>query len=95
MVLAGISSGRVGPQQKVFIDGRGDVYERGGVLADYVHITHLKPASLAVLRGYGVKSCLVQRDEPLATLLSASPEWQRIYSDAQSALFTRRSGQVF
>lgn len=81
----------LGPQQKVFIDGRGDVYERGGVLADYVHITHLRPASLAVLRGYGVKSCLVQRDEPLATLLSASPEWQRIYSDAQSALFTRRS----
>jgi len=77
------------PEHKVFIDGRGDVYERGGVLADYLHMSHIGPGSLEVLKGYGVRSCLLQRDEPLATLLSASPEWQRIYLDNVSTLFVR------
>lgn len=78
-----------GPQHKVFIDGRGDVYERGGVLSDYLYISSIKPGALAVLDGYGVKSCLLERDEALTTLLSASPEWHRIYVDEVSALFVR------
>jgi hypothetical protein len=78
-----------GPQHKVFIDGRGDLYERGGVLSDYVHIADVKPEALTLLRHYGIQSCLVERDEALATLLSASPEWRRIYSDDVSALFVR------
>jgi hypothetical protein len=78
------------PEQKVFIDGRGDVFERGGVLSDYLHIANLKPGALAVLNGYGVQSCLLERDEALATALSVSPEWKRIYSDGVSALYVRR-----
>lgn len=75
--------------QKVFIDGRGDLYEHGGVLSDYMHITLAKPGALAVLEGYHVGSCLLQRDEPLSTILSASPSWKKIYSDNISALFVR------
>ena len=78
-----------GPQHKVFIDGRGDLYERGGLLSDYLHIAETKSEALILLRRYGIQSCLIERDEPLATLLSASPEWQRIYSDDRSALFVR------
>jgi hypothetical protein len=78
-----------GPEQKVFIDGRGDVYERGGVLADYLHISRLQPGALEVLRGHGINSCLLERDEPLATVLYASPEWKRVYFDHVSALFVR------
>jgi hypothetical protein len=78
-----------GPEQKVFIDGRGDVYERGGVLADYVHIADLKPGAFAVLRGYGIQSCLLKHDEALATVLSASPDWRRVYSDNLAAIFIR------
>ncbi len=80
----------VGPGQKDFIDGRADVFERGGVLADYMHITLLKPGALAVLRGYGVQSCLLVRDEPLATVLAVLPEWQRVYGDDLSVIFVRR-----
>jgi hypothetical protein len=76
-----------GPEHKVFIDGRGDVYERGGVFSDYLHISRLQPGALDVLRIYGIQSCLVARDEPLATLLSASPEWRRVYLDSTSALY--------
>jgi hypothetical protein len=59
------------------------------VFSDYLHISNLKPGALAVLNGYGVQSCLLERDEPLATLLSASPNWKRIYWDDVSALFVR------
>jgi hypothetical protein len=74
---------------KVFIDGRGDLYERGGVLSDYMHISRLKPGTLAVVKSYGVRSCLLERDEPLATLLSSVPGWKRVYADKLSALFVR------
>jgi hypothetical protein len=81
----------VGANQKVFVDGRADPYERGGVLADYFHITRLQPGALAVLRNYGIQSCLLEPDEPLATMLAALPEWQRVYSDKVSTLFVRRN----
>jgi len=78
-----------GPAHKVFIDGRGDVYERGGVLGDYLHIANLMPGALSVLDEYDIQSCLIQRDEALATALSSSPRWKRIYFDNVSALFVR------
>src|SRR5580704_2067103 len=77
--------------QKVFVDGRADPYERGGSLADYFYVTQLKPGALAVLHHYGIQSCLLGRDEPLVTLLTALPEWQRVYADKLSVLFVRRN----
>jgi hypothetical protein len=81
-----------GPEHRVFIDGRGDVYERGGVLADYLHIARLQPGALEVLRSYGVQSCLIERDEPLGTALSASRDWKRIYVDDVAAIYVRNGG---
>jgi hypothetical protein len=78
-----------GPEHKVFVDGRGDVYERGGLFADYIHIADVRPEALTLLDHYGIQSCLVQRDEALATLLSASPRWKRTYVDTVSALYVR------
>jgi hypothetical protein len=78
-----------GPQHKVFIDGRGDVYERGGVLADYVRIAGLKPDAFDLLRRYGIQSCLLKRDEALATALSKSPDWRRVYTDNLVGIFVR------
>jgi hypothetical protein len=78
-----------GPQRKVFIDGRGDLYERGGLFSDYLQIAGVTPSSLILLQHYGIQSCLVERSESLATLLSASPQWQRVYADDVSALFVR------
>lgn len=78
------------PEHRVFIDGRGELYERGGVFADYVEILNLKPRSLAVLKKYGIQSCLLWHDEPLATVLAALPDWQKTYSDGTSVIFVRR-----
>ena len=79
-----------GPQHKVFIDGRADVYERGGVFADYLHISRLEPGTISVLRGYGIRSCLIELSAPLGTLLAASPDWKKVYVDNVAALYVRK-----
>jgi hypothetical protein len=80
------------PEHKVFVDGRGDLYEHGGVLADYLYISTIKPGTLRVLQNYGIQSCLLDRDEALGTLLSASSEWKKVYFDSVSVLYVRKNG---
>ena len=80
-----------GPEHKVFLDGRSELYERAGVLADYLEIANVKPGAFATLQKYGFQSCLLQHDEALATVLAALPEWQKVYEDATSILFVRRN----
>ena len=81
-----------GPEHKVFMDGRGELYEPGGVLADYLEIADVKPGALSMLQQYGFQSCLLNHDEALATVLAALPEWQKVYEDETSILFVRGSG---
>jgi len=77
---------------KVFIDGRSDPYERGGAFSDYLFISHMKPGTASVLNAYGIQSCLIERDEPLATMLAVLPGWQKVYADNLSVLFVKRNG---
>jgi len=83
----------VSRERKTFIDGRADIFERSGVLADYLNIIQIKPAALGVLDHYGVQSCLLLKDEPLAIMLGSLPEWKRVYSDRTAALFVRQIGR--
>lgn len=78
-----------GDQHKVFIDGRGELYEHAGVLADYLHVAMIQPGVLGVLRNYGISSVLIGKDDPVATFLAALPEWKLIYADRVSAIFVR------
>jgi hypothetical protein len=82
------------PERKVFIDGRGDLYEVNGVFSDYLEVAQLKPAAFTVLQIYGIQSCLLNRQEPLATVLAAQPGWQRLYSDDVSVLYVRRTASA-
>jgi hypothetical protein len=54
----------------------------------------MKPGAMQVLNGYGIRSCLLQRDEPLSTVLASMPDWQKLYSDNVSALYVKRDGGV-
>lgn len=78
--------------RKVFVDGRADPYERGGVLGDYFGVARLEPSALAILRTYGIRSCLLERKEPLATVLGALPQWRQVYADNVAILFVRQDG---
>jgi hypothetical protein len=83
-----------GPEHKVFLDGRSEIYEPGGILSDYMYISRIEPGTLDVLNLYHIQYCLLSRDEPLATLLSGSPEWHRVYFDDVSAIFVRNPPTV-
>jgi hypothetical protein len=80
----------LGPEKKVFIDGRGELYEPGGVFNDYLQVAELKPGALSVLQRYEIRSCLIAKDEGLATVLAALSDWRKVYSDETSILFVRR-----
>jgi hypothetical protein len=83
------------PEQKVFIDGRGDLYEDGGAFSEYLEVSSLKPAAFTVLRAHRIQWCLLERKEPLATVLSAHPDWEQRYSDDVSVLFVRRNNAAW
>lgn len=82
----------VGTGHKVFIDGRADIYERGGVFSDYVQLFEVRPGSLSILDRYHIQSCLISPKESLTTVLTASPKWKRVYQDNTSVLFVRNTG---
>ena len=82
------------PKHKVFIDGRGDIYEQAGVFSDYMDVTQMRPDALAVLQSYRIDSCLVYQTDPLATLLSATPGWKKVYGDGVSIIFVRQPKQL-
>ena len=82
-----------GDEQKVFVDGRTEVYERVGVFQDQVALANLKPGSLAILEKYNIQSCMLVPGEPLAAVLSVLPGWRKVYDGADAVLFVRkRSG---
>lgn len=78
------------PRDTVFVDGRADLYEYGGVLSDYLSITRLEPNAFQLLKKYDVQGCLIEQDSPLATALTALPGWQRVYHDQLAAVYVRR-----
>jgi len=77
-------------RNKVFIDGRTDIYDQAGVLTDYGRIRRVEPIALRLLDVYSVQSCLIERNEALGTLLAASPRWQKVYADDQSVFLVRK-----
>jgi len=83
-----------GPEHKVFIDGRTEVYERAGVFSDQVALMNLKPGSLDVLEKYNIQSCLLLPGEALSTLLTQLPDWKKVYVDEGSVLFVRRQSDL-
>jgi hypothetical protein len=77
------------PEHKVFIDGRGDLYELEGVMADYLQAAKLKPAAFSILKFYGIKTCLLERGEPLEIVLQELPGWKRVYADDMAVILER------
>ncbi len=81
----------LGPEQRVFMDCRIDIYEYAGVFTDYLQMMHVHPNTPWLLQKYHLRSCLIPPGEGLATFLEASPEWKKVYSDKMCVLYERRS----
>jgi|SRR5581483_2900207 len=80
----------LGPHQKVFIDGRADIYEYAGALEDYLSIAKVQRNSSFLLRKYHVDACLIESRSSLATLLAASSDWEQAYVDDVAVLYVRK-----
>lgn len=79
------------PGRKVFIDGRADLYEPVGVLADYVKFMKLSGEPQSILGKYRIDLCLLSRDNPMCRVLLLLPGWKKVYSDERASLFARES----
>ena len=77
------------PEQKVFIDGRADVYAWTGVFADYGRWATLRDDPNRLLYKYRIDFCLLSQSAPLARVMSYLPGWSERYSDSQSVIFVR------
>jgi hypothetical protein len=77
------------PEHKVFMDGRSDVYEWTGVLADYSKWERLEADPTWLLNKYKIDFCLLGRDAPMSRVLPLLPGWKKVYMDDSSVIFAR------
>lgn len=69
------------PGRKVFIDGRADIYDPAGTMAEYGRWLALQTDSSTFLSSHDIQLCLLARDSPAARLMSRLEGWRRVYSD--------------
>jgi hypothetical protein len=75
------------PEEKDFIDGRGDVFDWIGVLAEYGRWATLQEDPTILLEKYKIRFCLISKDAPMTHVLPYLPGWRKVYSDNVSAIF--------
>jgi hypothetical protein len=66
------------------------VFERNGVLADYLHAVDIEE-SLQILDKYSMQYVLFENHRPLTYLLRHTPGWKVDYEDNSAILFERIS----
>jgi len=79
------------PQYPVMMDGRTDMYEWSGFLAEYGNwaLMHTDPNLLP--DKYKVNFCLLSRHSSMVLLLPLMHEWKVAYTDDNSAILVRAS----
>jgi hypothetical protein len=76
------------PEHKVFIDGRGDVYDWTGVFADYGRWVTLSENPTLLLDKHRIRFCLLARDSlPVRVLPYLG--WKAVFSDDIATVFVR------
>jgi hypothetical protein len=76
------------PEQKVFIDGRGDVYDWTGVFAEYGRWATLSEDPTILLNKYGIRFCLLSKDSPPGRVMPYLG-WKKAFSDDVATVYVR------
>jgi hypothetical protein len=76
------------PEQRVFVDGRPDMYGPQ-VLNEYVTVERLLPGWREVLAARDVSLLLIDRDGPLAAEVGRDARWRELYIGPVERLFER------
>ena len=77
------------PHIPTFIDSRTDIFEYRGVLKDYLRVATLGN-SQEILNRYRISYVVYPVNTGLSYFLSKSPQWERLYSDGQAAIYRRK-----
>lgn len=78
------------PRYRDFIDGRANTLFDTAILDDYVTATTGRPGWQSVLTRWHVGTVLIEPGSPLASLLTESRQWRRVYLDHTAAVFVDR-----
>ena len=76
------------PEEPVFIDGRGDVFEWVGVLQEYEDWATLNVDPQKLLEKYNIQYCLLTLNSPITHVLPLM-QWKAVYTDSNSVIFVR------
>jgi len=76
------------PQQRVFIDGRPDMYG-DALVEDYVKVVTIQSGWQGILDRYDVDLVIIERESALATVLRESPAWHSAFSADVEEVFVR------
>jgi len=77
------------PEEKDFVDGRGDVFEWTGVLQKYGRWALLQEDPAILLDKYKIRFCLISKDAPMTHVLPYLPGWRKVYADDVAVVFAR------
>lgn len=76
------------PKQRVFIDGRADMYG-DSLMEQYTRVARLQPGWRDVLTQYDVDLVITEKDSPLAAVLAEAADWNLAFSGPVEAVFVR------
>jgi hypothetical protein len=76
------------PQQRVFVDGRSDMYG-AELLNDYSKVTRLSEGWDQILDRYAIDLVLIESNSPLASALRVDPRWQEDFRGTEASVFVR------
>ena len=76
------------PTQKVFIDGRADMYG-DAYFKDYIEISSLKYGWEKIFDKYQIDYVITARDEPLCQILQARGDFRLVYNDKYNSVLVR------
>jgi hypothetical protein len=76
------------PNQKVFVDGRPDMYG-DAFMHEYIEVTFIRDEWQQVLDRYGVDVVLAESDSALASRLEVTPGWREVFIGKIETVFAR------
>ena len=76
------------PALKEFMDGRVDIFDHNGVMADYLKVIDIQNPT-AVLDKYQIRFVLLPQGGALGYVLGHDPGWKTAYQDQQTVVFER------
>ncbi len=79
------------PDEKVFVDGRTDLYGDDFLTNDYLSTARGEPGWRETLDKYGIKLVVVEANSGLARTLRGESDWTLDYEDDMAVVFTRDS----